>query len=208
MLPGPDAYVRCPSCGALARHFTLMSGNNLGAKVWSDGFVEEPMFPSPPPFVQCKTCHVCYWLVEAEEVPEEEAPHWSQDVPEVESASEESMLWALKSGRFPPGGLDERALRTIAWWKSNDALRGRRGKRKAVSEWLQTERLRNLKSIVELPPEDEHEKVKRAEAYRQMGDFEAARQALSEVTDPAFSGIVARMLEYCEAGDTRVRRLW
>jgi hypothetical protein len=207
MLPGPDAYVRCPSCAALARHSTLLSGNSFGAKVWSDGFVDAPMYPDPPPYVQCRRCHTCYWLARAEELAEEDAPHWGEDVPFVRGASEESMLWALKSGRIPPGP-EERALRTIAWWKANDAMRGRRGKRKAVSDWVQAERLSNLKAFAELPAEDEHDQVRRAEAYRQLGDFEAARKTLSEVTDPDFSGLVARMLEFCDEGDTRVRLLW
>lgn len=45
MLPGNPRIVTCPFCGAQKRLMTLMSGNTIGAKYWSDNKQEAPMLP-------------------------------------------------------------------------------------------------------------------------------------------------------------------
>ena len=37
MLPGPYQIIACPQCKGLAKYMTLMSGNTIGARVWTDG---------------------------------------------------------------------------------------------------------------------------------------------------------------------------
>ena len=68
MIPGPDVVVAYPRCGGLARYETLLSGNTLGARVWTDGKVEAPMLPRPPEVVRCGHCGGYYWLRQAEKV--------------------------------------------------------------------------------------------------------------------------------------------
>lgn len=36
MMPGPDQIVACPRCGALAKYTTFLSGNTIGALLWTD----------------------------------------------------------------------------------------------------------------------------------------------------------------------------
>jgi hypothetical protein len=37
MLPVPDQIVACRNCPGLEKYGTLVSGNTLGARVWTDG---------------------------------------------------------------------------------------------------------------------------------------------------------------------------
>src|SRR5262245_39857507 len=68
MMPGPDRIVACPHCNGLAKHLTLLSGNTIGARTWTDGKQLAPMLPRPPAVVKCRHCAECYWLSEAREV--------------------------------------------------------------------------------------------------------------------------------------------
>src|SRR5438094_520151 len=68
MIPGPPRTVACPHCEALAWYMTLVSGNTLGARTWTDGKQVAPMLPHLPAVVKCRRCGRCYWLVDAKEV--------------------------------------------------------------------------------------------------------------------------------------------
>ena len=74
MLPGPTLVLRCPSCGGRFLRETLMSGNNFGARLWSDGYTEAPMLPSLPPFVTAPCCSKVVRLDDAEELEELPGP--------------------------------------------------------------------------------------------------------------------------------------
>ena len=56
MKPGPDKVIECPKCKALARVFTLVSGNTFGARRWTDGRMIAPMLPRPPVIAKCGDC--------------------------------------------------------------------------------------------------------------------------------------------------------
>ncbi len=53
MRHGPDAVIRCPHCGALARKRVLLSGNTFHSTVWTDGSVDAPMFPLQSVVAHC-----------------------------------------------------------------------------------------------------------------------------------------------------------
>src|SRR5678815_5781149 len=65
---GSDQIVACPSCGGLAKYKTLLSGNDIGARVWTDGRQHLPMFPRPPRVVKCRHCRNIYWLSDARHI--------------------------------------------------------------------------------------------------------------------------------------------
>ena len=56
MIPGLPEYIKCPSCGAYQLRGTLMSGNTVGARYYSDGKSIAPMLPEFPVFVRCHEC--------------------------------------------------------------------------------------------------------------------------------------------------------
>ena len=65
---GPNQIVACPHCGALAHYRTLVSGNTIGAVVWTDGRQCAVMMKTPPAVVKCHACATCYWLADAREI--------------------------------------------------------------------------------------------------------------------------------------------
>ena len=68
MKPGGDQIVACPECGELASYMTLMSGNTIGERIWTDGKRFAPMMELPPSVAKCEQCGKCYWLSDAQKV--------------------------------------------------------------------------------------------------------------------------------------------
>ena len=132
MLPGPDKIVACPSCKGLAKYGTVMSGNTFGMRVWTDGKNIAPMLPSPPAVVKCFRCGELYWLSEADEIgtfdrwseydPQLD-PEWAAADP-VQEPMEEDYYPAIARG-LAKTPQQEKFLRILAWWRSNDIFRDR-----------------------------------------------------------------------------------
>ena len=84
MQPGPNEIVQCPSCGTFQRRRTLLSGNTLNAKYYSDGSRKAPMLPSFPYFIKCPECSVFFKLsseVIVKKVPWAPEPdEWTMDI--------------------------------------------------------------------------------------------------------------------------------
>ena len=113
--------VACPRCGGLARYETLISGNTLGARVWTDGKVEAPMLPRPPEVVRCSHCGAYYWLRQAEKVGYLEQwemaegradPTWL-GAPRVEEPEEAGYYEAIREG-LAGDREEEKKLRVLA----------------------------------------------------------------------------------------------
>lgn len=225
MIVGPDCVVACPRCEGLARHPTLLSGNTVGMLVWTDGKRFAPMCYEPPPVVKCSHCGKCYWLAEAATVGHVDRREMERDadaarrMPMVAEPAEEEFYQALAEGlaRNPE---EERTLRTLAWWRSNDPFR---------DEWPEEDRQispqvpyrpersdawrKNLEALLRLgSPEDVEGILLKAEIFRELGRFDDAAGLLLEILENAESPEIAeaaeKIRELCDVEDTCVRLLW
>jgi hypothetical protein len=183
MIPGPDVVLACPHCQALARLFTVAQADPTGAVSWTDGCQEMPMTPVQPNLSRCRKCGKLMWvsecapvgMIEKEESAKPEQAEW-KGLPYLEPADEADYLEAIKTGmaQHPE---QETELRVFAWWRANDKVRrSESGGRYPTSP----EAVENLERLVELLKDGEHEFVLfRAEALRELGRFDEARDALS-----------------------------
>lgn len=55
----------CPRCGRLKHIRTILSGNTIGARCWSDGRWYYPMLEQPSPYQKCPKCGHYYLLTES-----------------------------------------------------------------------------------------------------------------------------------------------
>jgi hypothetical protein len=201
MIAGPDLVLACPHCGALARLFTLSSASPIGAISWTDGYQEAPLAPRQPNLVRCQNCARLYWTVEAREIgmidptaneenrevqfadftaaaPPEQGVLPPEDwlkAPQMQSLDEAGYFQALADGlaQTPDQELE---LRVHAWWRGNDKYRKREGPGRHPSS---PQAIENAEKLVELTKDGEHELVLfRAEALRELGRFEEARESL------------------------------
>jgi len=50
---GPDIIIQCPNSDKVIKKATLMSGNTMGGRIWSDGYSVYPMLPRSPEITRC-----------------------------------------------------------------------------------------------------------------------------------------------------------
>ena len=210
---GPNQIVACPHCGALAHYRTLVSGNTLGAEGWTDGRQYAPMMVEPPAVVRCHACATCYWLADAKEVGVvARDPPWKGPVPEawekapeVREPSADEYLDAIEMG-LAKDEVQERSLRLMAWWRANDSARDWRHAAEVTPASPDGFR-RNLERLLDLLTDDnDNDRLMRAEALRELGEFATAKKALREVS-AELGWVVAQIRRYCTAKDTRVHKL-
>lgn len=211
-MPGPDRIVSCPKCDGLARHTTLLSGNTFGARVWTDGKMFAPMLVRPPMVVKCKSCGDCYWLKDAKRVgsaprggtDREEEREWAK-AGFVEEPTEAEYLRAIEQG-LARDLEEERTLRTLAWWRRNDAFRTLRadvipGGAHEDGSWGE-----NLRVLLTMwSEEDPDTAVMMAEALRELSEFGAAKQVLGRINSEKTTKFVQQIRSLCDRGDSTVR---
>lgn len=215
MLPGPDEIVACPHCAGLAKYQTLTSGNTLGLRMWTDGRQIAPMLPQPPPVVACRHCGKPYWLTEAKEIGELSVPPkpgkkvdpaW-QAAEYVVEASEEGYYIALKD-RLSRDPEVEKLLRTFVWWRGNDADRGLASTEEGIETAFPEEFRANLSALEKLfSGKNMQERIMKAEALRELGEFAASLQILDTLKGQGFDLVVQQIRDLCEQEDTAVREV-
>jgi hypothetical protein len=217
MIPGPDKLIECPNCKALARVFTLLSGNTFGAKRWTDGKIFAPMLPRPPAITKCRNCGRYFWLSdakvigelllwepEAEKIPSE----WKAAEP-VRELSEAEYIEAIKIG-MAHNREQELYLRIHAWWASNDRLRfnqdaGEQAQtifKHSAEAIMNLERLLNLLDIT-----DPDERLMKAEILRELGRFDEAIQLLEFDFPSKYTSIVTLIRDLARRKDSLVREI-
>jgi hypothetical protein len=80
MRRGEDVLIACPSCGKEYVQETLISGNNYGARYWTDGKRDAPMLPAQPSFTRCDSCKTFFHVDDAEIIADERPLFFSADL--------------------------------------------------------------------------------------------------------------------------------
>ncbi len=181
MLPGRTKILKCSTCSKPIAQDTIMSGNTFGARFWTDGKREAPMLPDEPWLVKCPHCLALLWIDEQEEVGESDPwadnGHTSSEFKDAlpfTTPSFEEYIIAIGKGVSDNNKL--RYLRLRAWWAGNDERR-----ETPDPAPLSEEETANLRAFVALLDEsDENECVMKAEALRELGEYDQAKILLSQ----------------------------
>ncbi len=212
MLPGADVVFPCPYCQALARVFSLASGNSFGAITWTDGYQDMPMNPRPPRITRCHACKEIYWvgevppvgylLPETEDLPENVA--WKA-APYAEPLDEAGFFEAIEGGCAPTPEL-ELELRVAAWWRGNDAFRIDDS---PVGHSTSPEAIVNMEHLIDLMKDGAEDLLLfRAEALRHLGRFDEIEENLQGVGCSDYWPAKSKQLELAKSGDRKLRKLF
>jgi hypothetical protein len=172
MLPGPDLFYKCPSCGAVIKNRSLMSGNTFGATYFSDGRRIAPMLPSFPNLTKCQKCNTIFWLMDLEKLGEMSAfseadysdhPGW-KDAFEPEHLELEDLCRALEVKDVVKNKDREIFIRKRIWWAYNN---NHDKNIDEVNAWC--ENCFKLLELLNLEEEDQY--CMAVELYRNLGDF-------------------------------------
>lgn len=179
-MPGETIYRECPSCDGLLTERTLLSGNTIGARYWTDGKMEAPMFPANPDLVRCAHCQNLLWLPEASEHEFATPPRMFQNVegaldPIAPTASD--YLEAIHS-ELAPNKEREIYCRVHAWHAHND---GRRNEKNAPEmNELSDVAASNMKALFAMLERNQpDQRLLRAELARELGRFPEALQLIN-----------------------------
>jgi HEAT repeat protein len=167
--------------------------------------------PGIPAVVRCSHCAECYWLDEAKQIgtvewlrrKDRRIKRGWRTAPKVKEPTEDEYYQAVERN-LAKDEQQERNLRILAWWRHNDALRHSKAAALAGSDaWKE-----NLKALARLLDDgNENDCLMKAELYRELGEFEPAKELLRRVISEGFRDAVRQLRDLCIRCDTRVRRL-
>jgi len=206
MLPGPVEIIQCPYCDQKFKQSTMMSGNTIGAKFWTDGKREAPMLPDGIIIAFCEACSQYFWVDEAEVIDEVEPDgHKYRDLDYLKALTLEQYIDAFQKIEIRSDQDTFFLLRQI-WWKYNDYFR----------ENKEAELSSNIKKVIpELldklldnfaENEDGHLMLK-GELLRELGHFEAAEKTLKQVTASEYLEVKEFILDLVESEESDLKEL-
>jgi hypothetical protein len=181
----------CTHCRAHVVQEDTLSGNTIGAKIYTDGKREAKMLPDHPALVKCPVCGGLFWVEEAVKVDmgfdaaEGKLPVIAPSAKEVQGFLAGSTL--AKDKEF--------YLRLRLWWKANDAWRFVPDAKPAFSP----EQVKNLEALSDMLDESEPgQRILKAEIAREMGEFEQCLALLSYQFDEGYdwaTGFIRKLAE-------------
>ena len=181
----------CPHCRAHVVEEQMISGNTIGAVLYTDGKREAKMMPDHPALVKCPVCGGLFWVEEAEEV--DSGFEAAEGKPKVLAPSEKELVAYLASETLPKE--KEIYLRMRAWWAANDAWRGVPNSKPAFSK----AQVKNLDALAVLLDESEpNQRILKAEIARELGDFGECLLLLSYQFDKGYGQAVGFIKKLAE----------
>ena len=169
--------LQCSACTGHVKRHLLASGNNLGARYWTDGWQDAPMMPEQPALVKCPHCRALVWIDDLEELAEldrfmDSDPEYPGAMEYTELAANDYLQYANEHADLPENR--QLYVRMYAWWRSNDARRDAEKPAAPTDE----ERNNMIKLAALLNLDDDNDRIMRAEIMRQLGEFTAAKEIL------------------------------
>lgn len=206
MIPGPNQILKTPRTGALVKIATILSGNSLFARFWTDGKRDMPMFPDSPWLRRVPDSDELFWTNECERLGEV----WSADnsgskyadVRFAETPAMEDYLRALSTG-LASSLPKERYVRLRMWWVANDPVR--LGEVPTPAWSGHRDNLTHLLTL--LDESDPEQRVLAAEADRELGDFARAMELLSFEFPERHQREANCIKAQCEQGNSTVCKL-
>ena len=181
----------CPHCRAHVVEEDTLSGNTIGAKIYTDAKREAKMLPDHPALAKCPVCGGLFWVEEAVEV--DSGFEAAEGKKKVLAPSEAEML-AYLTGQILPKE-KEFYLRLRVWWMANDAWRRVPDAKPAFSK----EQVKNLDALSALFDESlPGHRILKAEIARELGRFDECRLLLSYQFEEGYDWAVSFIRKLAE----------
>ena len=181
--PGPTLIKKCNRCDGLMKQRTIASGNNFGARYWTDGKIDTPMLPETPLVIVCPHCRKVDWLKNLAEIGEIPGPRgFGVPLPEYDLSFDDLPFFDVPTGDDYLGFLEsvelihdqELYLRWTYWHLMNDPRR-----RDPAVQPLGIDEVENLQRLLVLiKSPSESSRLTIAEIHRELGDFASCEQML------------------------------
>ncbi|MBN8706520.1 MAG: hypothetical protein J0L62_11650 [Bacteroidetes bacterium] len=200
MIPGPVFVYSCPTCGNVITRGSLMSGNNFGSKIFSDGKSISPMLPEFPKLTKCKKCNSLFWLSNLKPIG---TFYWSE-IKNIEWVFADKAQFleiddyfnAIDKG-IAKNKKEELYIRQQIWWGYNDNLRsGKKLFKDESDEQRWAENISKLKPLFD--QSDSNQRIMLAEINRNLGDFETCIGIIESIDDEELNWVKEIIIDECK----------
>lgn len=190
MIPGPTLIKACPNCKSKHSYFTLLSGNTFAAKLYSDTKIIYPMSPTHPIYYQCTVCDYIFETEKARTVGRQKGDNLFEEGeghPDFKQLGpdEYMVLKALNAEKLKK---DKKLLFKLCLLQHqafNDRTRNRNPifiKKSDETNYRENA----LQLIGVLEENSDNNLLLIGELYRNIGEFEKAKEYLSKVAEPQY----------------------
>ncbi|MFN5878563.1 MAG: hypothetical protein ACK44B_06845 [Flavobacteriales bacterium] len=196
MIPAPDSHYSCPECGAIHAREEIMSGNTFGAKYYSDGKMEAPMYPDRPFMIRCGQCALIFFLTSDLKI--SGAPKPGTKIFHAFGLDRDGWKEAIDRKLFRDSD-EELGFRVRMNWAAHDLYRNKPGEDHDLSKDPQyVENINRMLSLTTL--ETAEDLIFAAELNRLKGEFERAQALLNMLYDEHDITQVFPYIKACEQG--------
>lgn len=202
MTPGNPRILFCPFCGKKKLIMTLMSGNTFGAELWSDNKQIAPMMPETSNVQKCPDCGK-YYLISKQEIKYGPFPTYIEPEYLTFSDTKEAFVQLAEEGFRDKE--EEGSVRMTLHQAYNDYYYRDGDKKDILDEDKKLFRENALWLIDNRITDD----VLKAEFYREISDFGAAKEILDSVVveDKFMKDIVSAIREKLECKNCEVFKI-
>lgn len=224
----PD-YKRCPHCEEILMSMEVMSHNTFGTTFWTDGRAYDAL-KSHHQMMKCPECSAFFWKRDMIELGKEERKKSKYDkeiedmikkinndktsyedngeLVEYERVNpiELSEMYSFLGSKEVRNKEEERYVRKMIWWHSNDLRRINKNNDNNVT--YSEEEIKNMERLLELESDDAIENtLVKAEIKRYFGEFESSMLLLDEIKDERLKGVISVMRKANEKGERMVKMI-
>ena len=206
MLPGPDYIYECPACGHLTARGSLISGNTLMTKVFSDGKIIFEMLPEFPKITKCSKCNHIFWISKLDKIGQRERDNHGEwaDVESCKFLSIYDYIAALDTKLYT--SKDEElfiCLRIL--WGYNDRVR--KGQHIFSFDFDIHHWEKNIYRLLYLIDDNQANKLLIAELHRNLGNFNKCIEIIYSIKDDNKDWEKSKFIEHCKSQDKLVFEL-
>jgi hypothetical protein len=213
-LPGSTYIYKCPFCSTLIKNGSNLTGNTIGAALFSDGKMIAPMLPEFPNLTKCKKCNFIFWLRDLEPIGSCRNEYTSckyewLTANKAEFLGIKDLFRALKLDSVDNNKAKELDVRQRIWRAFNDRIRNNKGEIFNNNEdgeedlWKQN----CLKLIDLFDVSDINQKIMKAELHRNLGEFEACIELLNSIDANNYDYVKDKIKAECEKKNKWLIRL-
>ncbi|ADQ14489.1 DUF2225 domain-containing protein [Halanaerobium hydrogeniformans] len=206
MQPGPVEIIQCPYCDNKFKKSTLMSGNTIGAKFWTDGKREAPMLPDSVVVSFCEKCSEYFWVEDAKKIDQVlyDSDKYS-DLEFLKDLTLEEYIYALKQIDIRSDDDTFYLLRQI-WWKYNDYYRkNNEAELSQDVEKIMPDLLEKLLNVFD--ENDDNHLLMKGELLRELGQFEKAKVTLNKISSDEYDKVKQIIIDLAKNEVSELREL-
>lgn len=199
----------CPGCKTKLAVWGVASRNTIGAKFFTDGFVDGPMYDESGALLACPTCGTVFWRADMS------ISSSLSDTEFFRNADNRALPTAHKPKLASYPALAERSpwrtaeeekyVRMRAWWAWND---DRRRDPSASESPLPRQATVNCERLLEiLVGTDDDQTIMRAEICRELGRFQECLTQLDRPFPESYAKAVGVIRRLAGAGKCSVSQM-